>query len=130
MPEPQKYLHFAEGTRIINKDDPANRLFMVMTGQVRVFLEDNGKQVALATLGPESIFGEAAIFENAKYHANVEAIDETQLFVMTPETLSQKLQEADPMIRALLKMLMERLHTTNEALLKSETREFMDIGFA
>lgn len=32
------------------------------------------------------------------------------------------------MVRSMVLMLIERLRKTNEALLKSETREFMDIA--
>jgi len=120
---------FTTGQRIINKGDTAEKAYMVMSGKVRVFLEEDNKQVELATLEEDDIFGETAIFSNQSYGANVEALEETKLFVITPESLSEMLKGSDPIVRALIRMLIDRLKNTNQALLKSETREFMDIAF-
>lgn len=117
------------GDLIIKKGEPADKAYMVVSGKVRVFLEEDDKQVELATLEEDDIFGETAIFSNQCYGANVEATEETELFVITPESLNEMLKGSDPIIRAILRMLIDRLKTTNEALLKSETREFMDIAF-
>lgn len=129
MNDPKKYKKFKPGERIITICDEATEAYMIVSGKVRVFLEEEGKQVKLAELGEDEIFGETAIFQGEQYGANVEAIEETELFVITPENLSEMLKDSDPIIRALIRMLIERIRHTNDALLKSETREFMDIAF-
>ena len=58
----------------------------------------------------------------------MECIEESELYVITPDSLNDMLKATDPIIRALLQMLIQRLQTTNEALLKSETREFIDVA--
>ena len=120
---------YQEGDLIIKKGEQAEKAYMVVSGKVRVFLEEDDKQVELATLEEDHIFGETAIFSNQNYGANVEALEETELFIITPESLNEMLKGSDPIIRAILRMLIDRLQSTNEALLKSETREFMDIAF-
>ena len=125
----EKSEEFKAGERIITKGDTAEKAYMIISGKVRVFLEEDSKQVDLATLEEDDIFGETAIFSNQAYGANVEAVEDTELFVITPESLSEMLKGSDPIVRALIRMLIERLKNTNEALLKSETREFMDIAF-
>ena len=125
----EKSEEFKAGERIITKGDTAEKAYIIISGKVRVFLEEDTKQVDLATLEEDDIFGETAIFSNQAYGANVEAVEDTELFVITPESLSEMLKGSDPIVRALIRMLIERLKNTNEALLKSETREFMDIAF-
>ena len=122
-----RIVNFAQGERIITKGDEADRAYMILSGTVRVFLEDGSKVIELARLGHEEIFGESAIFSGEPYGANVEAAEDCELLEITKQSFLEKLQTADPIIRALILMLVERLRTTNEALLKSETREFMDI---
>ncbi len=129
MSDDPKYLKFKKGERIITIAQEATTAYMIVSGSVRVFLEDDGKQVELATLHEDDIFGETAIFSGEYYGANVEASEDTELFVITPQSFSDMLKDSDPIIRALIRMLIERLRNTNEALLKSETREFMDIAF-
>lgn len=121
---------FKAGERIIIKGKIADTAYMVVSGTVRVFLEDNGKQVTLAKLGENDIFGESAIFKGEKYGAHVEAGPEgAVVFPITQPDFDEMLKTSDPIVRALIRMLMQRLQKTNSALLKSETREFMDITF-
>ncbi len=118
---------FKSAERIITQGDEAEKAFMILSGSVRVFLEEGSKTIELAKLGEDQIFGESAIFSGEPYGANVEALEDTELMVITPESFNKMLGSADPIIRALLHMVIARLKKTNEALLKSETREFMDI---
>lgn len=129
MSQDKAPLTFTANQRIITKGDHADKAYMILSGEVRVFLEEDGKQVQLATLKQDDIFGETAIFSGQSYGANVEATEDTELFFITPQSLNEMLQDADPIVRALIRMLIERLKNTNAALLKSETREFMDIAF-
>ncbi len=116
------------GERIVTQGDPSDKAYMILSGRVKIYLEDGTKIVDLAELGEDEIFGESAIFNGEAYGANVDALEDCELYVITPAALSNMLGDADPIIRALLQMLMARLKATNEALLKSETREFMDIA--
>lgn len=129
MSEEQTYKAFKAGDRIMSKGDDAAECYMIVSGKVRVFLEESTKQVELAVLGENELFGEAAIFDGEHYGANVDAIEDTKLLLITPQTLNGLLVISDPVIRALIRMLVKRLRDTNDALVKSETREFMDIGF-
>ncbi len=118
---------FEPGQRILTKGDPATCAYMLNTGRVRAFLEKNGKLITLAELKPGAIFGEASLIDGGTYGAHIEAIDRTELTLITPENFSEKLDSADPMLRSIIEMLIARLRKTNEALLESETREYMDI---
>lgn len=120
---------FAAGENILSKGQKAECAYLIKSGSVRVFLEKDDKILDLATLGPGQIFGETALLEHASYGANVSAIEDTELTVITPASLEQKIQDCDPIIQSIIRMLIERQHKTNEALLKSETREHMDIAF-
>lgn len=120
---------FSAGEKIIHQGQEADTAYLIDSGKVRVYLEQEGKIVDLAELGPDEIFGETALFSGAQYGAFVEAIEETEVTLITPEILKIKMQSCDPMIRAMMQMLIERLNATNKALLKSETREFIDVAF-
>ena len=121
-------LNYTSGEMIIRQGQDADKAFMILSGKVRVFLEDGTKIVELAELGEDEIFGESAILSASPYGANVEAIEGVELYVITPEALQDMLNSSDPIIRAIITMLIARLKATNEALLKSETREFIDVA--
>lgn len=122
-------IKFKAGERIITQGDEASNAYFIISGSVKVFIEEGTRKVTLATLGPDQIFGETAIITGATtYGANVEAAEDCELRVITADYLNGILDSSDPALRALILMLMQRLKDTNEALVKSETREFMDIA--
>lgn len=127
--DPDNIVIYQPGEIIIRKGDKAEKAYMVMSGKVKVFLENEGKIVDLAHLEQDEIFGETAIFQNSEYSASVKALEETELYIITPESLNEKLRHSDPIVRAMLTMLIDRLTKTNKKLLESETREFIDIAF-
>ena len=119
---------YKAGDKIVAQGAQSDKAYMILSGRVRVYLQDGTKMIDLAKLGEDEIFGETAIFSGEAYGANVEALEDCELYVITPASLNSMLQNADPIIRALLQMLIARLKNTNEALLKSETREFIDVA--
>ena len=120
---------FQPGERIVQQGAEAQTAYLIDRGKVRVYLEQEGKIVDLAELGDDELFGETALFTGAAYGANVDAVEETEVTLITPEILKIKIQNCDPMMRAIIQMLIERLQRTNKALLESETREFIDVAF-
>jgi CRP-like cAMP-binding protein len=126
MPQTVK---FKSGEQIIRKGDKAVTAYIVKSGKVQVYLEKGGKIVTLGELGPGVLFGETALFGGAEYGANVKALEDTELEIITPASFREKIEASDPMLRSIIETLLERQKKTNEALLKSETREFMDIAF-
>jgi extracellular factor (EF) 3-hydroxypalmitic acid methyl ester biosynthesis protein len=124
-----KTVKFKTGEKIITKGDKALTAYVIKSGKVQVFLEKGGKTVTLGELGPGAMFGETSLFGGAEYGANVKAAEDTELELITPASFKEKIDASDPMLRSIILMLMERQRKTNEALLKSETREFMEIAF-
>ncbi len=124
-----KTVTFKSGEQVIKKGDKALTAYIIKSGKVQVYLEQNGKTVTLGELGPGALFGETALFGGAEYGANVAALENTELQLVTPAGFKEQIKASDPMLRSIIEMLLDRQKKTNEALLRSETREFMEIAF-
>ena len=111
---------FPEGRAIIEQGAPATEAFLIESGEVSVTMEKDGNIIELATLSEDQIFGETALFEDTHYGATVTAKTETTVIKMTPEILDIKIRLCDPMLRALIKMMMERQKRSNEALAEQQ----------
>jgi CRP-like cAMP-binding protein len=118
---------FEKGARIISAGEPATHAYLILKGRVRVFLEQDGKEISLAELEMGEIFGESSLFTDCEYGAHVEALEDCSLDIISKEDFQTKLDECDPLIKSMFALLVERQRKTNQALLESETREFMDI---
>lgn len=106
---------FKDGETIVEKGEPAMEAFLILDGKADVFL--NGQKIGALAEG--DIFGEAAIFKGSDYGADVRATGALKVQPITPAILDEKIALCDPLLRALIRMLMVRLRRTNEALSKT-----------
>ncbi len=118
---------FAAGELLLQQDKPGKQAYLIKEGRVRVFLQRNGRVVDLAELGPGQIIGEMSLLTGHKNAASVEAVEEVHAGVITKKIIKDKIESSDPLMRELVHMLVERVRKTDSALLKAETREFIEI---
>lgn len=117
------------GTMIVRAGETGNSAYLIQSGMVRVFAVHDGKEIDLARLGPGQIFGEMALVFDEHRSANVEALDDSNLIIITRQTLDEKLRKSDPTIRAIVPMLVKRIVHTNNALLArhSDLKMMVDV---
>lgn len=118
---------FPDKEILLHQNGFGKEAYLIQEGTVRVSLERDGRVIDLAILGPGQIIGEISLLTGEKNTASVEAIGEVTVSVITEQIIDKKLSTTDPLILELVKMLIERVRSTNEALLESETREFIEI---
>lgn len=104
------------GDEIITQGEPAMEAYLIMQGRFDVTLTRDGKTAALATLGEGEIFGETALFKGSDYGATVTAATDGVLQPITPDILDARIAQCDPLIKAVIRMLMIRLRKSNERL--------------
>ena len=119
----------SKGDIIIKEGDPGNSAFLIQSGLVKVYVEYDGRHIELAQLGPGQIFGEMALVFDEKRTATVEALEDTNMIVITRLILEDKLRKSDPTVRAIVPMLMKRIVQSNNALLSrhADIRMLMDV---
>ncbi|HPF78622.1 MAG TPA: Crp/Fnr family transcriptional regulator [Alphaproteobacteria bacterium] len=122
MSESYETFIYPEGRVIIEQGEPAMEAFLIESGKVKVTMERDGKTVELAELGEDQIFGETALFKGSDYGATVTAAEETTVIKITPDILDAKIRLCDPMLRALIKMMMERQRRSNAALAEYQSK--------
>jgi len=98
------------GELIFSEGDPANGLYMLFTGRVKVFkLSSEGKEQILHLIGPGEPFGEVALFLGAPFPAYAEALEESKT-VFFPRAAFVDLIKQDPYLAMnMLAVLSRRL---------------------
>lgn len=77
------YRRAPKGELLFSEGDPATSFFVVGEGKVKVFkLSPDGKEQILMIAKPGDTFAEAAIFNDGRYPADAEAIEDTELLVV------------------------------------------------
>lgn len=85
------------GTMVFDEGDPANELYLIASGRVRISKRGRGgEQETLNYLGPDDYFGEMALFESAPRSARATAVERTVLGRVDFSAFERILLEAPP----------------------------------
>jgi CRP-like cAMP-binding protein len=102
-------------THLVHKGEPGSAMFGVLEGEVRSCIMVNGKECALATLGPGGIFGEISLFDKGPHAADVITNEETVLVKISADTVALLSREAPDaalaMLMGLIKAIAGRVRT-------------------
>jgi CRP/FNR family cyclic AMP-dependent transcriptional regulator len=105
----------AKNTIIISEGDQSASLYVIITGKVKVFLQDGeGKEVVLNYQGPGEYFGELALLDNAPRSASVMAVQKSTFLVVSKQEFKQMLSGHPDIAFALIKGLVVRLRLLTE----------------
>ena len=86
--------------------DQGDRLFVVLSGMVKVSVSsDQGEEMVLVTLGPPQVMGELALIDGGPRSASVQALESTEVLMLSRDAVMRLLQEHPPLTAALLNML-------------------------
>lgn len=113
---PVIHLRYQKGDLIMKEGDYGVSIYKILKGRVRVTQAQGELDVALATLGPGEVFGEMAFLNKAveTRSASVRAVEEVELEVMHPTSLSQEYEGMPPILRYITNQTLNRLVRMNK----------------
>lgn len=89
--------------------DAGDRLYLVVSGRMRVIAERDGQQAVLNTLGPGAVLGELAVLTGAERSASVQAVRDTELLEIEGGRFGELLRRDPELGAGLARALAERL---------------------
>ena len=120
----------APGEIIISQDSEGESLYVVVSGQIRVYLSDEtGKEIILGLEGPGAIFGEIAALDGRPRSASVAAMERTELLTIDGTQLRELLRAnarlSMSVIAALAGMIRKLTDATQGLALQSAYRRLV-----
>jgi CRP/FNR family cyclic AMP-dependent transcriptional regulator len=112
---------YKDGALVFRQGQRGDRMYIVMSGAIRIFREDRGVETTLAQLGFGETFGELALFDHHPRSASARAIGDTELRVITHEEFLEL--DCDGIIRQMLVTLAQRLRSIDEAFERLSAKE-------
>jgi CRP-like cAMP-binding protein len=101
---------FHKGEAVFRQDDAARDFFTLVRGRVKVYkVMPNGRVVILEILGPGDPVGAVAVYEELKYPATAEAMEEIVCIRIPKEPFFQLLASRPSLARGLLKAMTHRI---------------------
>ena len=109
---------FTAGHVLIRESDPPDRLFVILSGRVRVLevASDSPVELIVGELGVGEILGELSVLRNQPRSATVVAVERTHCLVIPQTEFLKVLQSSAELSVSLLRMLAGRLYETDRRL--------------
>ncbi len=107
-------LTFKTGELIIKQGDLGCNAYRITRGQVEVFLSRSKKSFVLGRLGAGEFFGEMGMIEDKPRSASVQAVEPTDVEVITPRDFNEFILKNPDKLIPYLKSFFERLRRANE----------------
>ena len=108
-----KKVHYRKYDLIFTEGSPGDCAYMIDEGRITIIAEKN---IHLAILGTNAIFGEMALIDEDVRTATAFALEDCQLSVITPKTLHYLIENKPLTLGPLLGVLSQRLRQTTKLL--------------
>ncbi len=105
------------GALLVAEDEPGDAMFLIADGRARVALfGENGRELTLSVLSRGDFFGEMSLLDGRPRSANVVAIDDTTLLVLSRDAFLAHLKDHPTTAMNLLGELSRRLRRADETI--------------
>jgi EAL domain-containing protein (putative c-di-GMP-specific phosphodiesterase class I) len=117
------FKNYQKGEVIFRQGDFGDRAYLVESGSIQISIDKQGVDFPLTVLGPGEIFGEMAIIDAKPRSATATALEPTRLCIISQDSLIERMQNADSVVRLLLMMFTRRTREMH-ASLSAKTLDF------
>ncbi len=115
---------YSPGQLILKKGEVFERVHIIVSGQVRVFIEQERK-VQLALLQRGHFFGEMSCLTGDPISANVEAVDEVRTITVCRSGM-MLLMDQNPNFRMqIIEAMIKRIQSSNDRVLEEHTKSVL-----
>ena len=102
---------FAPGSDVFRAGDPADCLYVIRAGRVRIHADDR----ELETLEPGAIFGEMALVDGSPRSATATAVDAVTLVRLDERRFQSLVQRTPFFVQEVMRVMATRLRRNTEA---------------
>jgi CRP/FNR family cyclic AMP-dependent transcriptional regulator len=116
---------FPKNTVIINEGDPADSLYVILSGRVKVYLSDeHGKEIIITMLDEGDYFGELALLDDAPRSASVMTLEKSTFYVLSKRDFQECLSKFP---ETGIKLAMELAHRMRSVTGSVKSLALMDV---
>ncbi len=105
---------FKKGKTIITEGTAGEEFFIIKSGSVRVYKMLNGERINLSDLKEQDCFGEMNFFLNKKRTASVEALTDTEVYVLDEKLFEILIKTKPAYALYMIKKLIRHLNESHE----------------
>ena len=109
-----------KGEVVFHEGNPSGDAYIISLGSIEILENTASGQKVLGILGENEIFGEMGLIDGQPRSATARAREDSVVYVLTPKTFDNMVQENPEALLPILKILINRLR---------ETMKFLKLGY-
>ncbi|OOZ39891.1 hypothetical protein BOW53_09820 [Solemya pervernicosa gill symbiont] len=122
---------FSHDEVIFCEGDQGDVAYLVERGQIEISTQVDDRKLVVAVLQKGELFGEMALIDDSLRSATATALGEVDLAIISREYVSNKMNNADPLINLLLRVILQRFrklqcHDNGAVVEDQKTNEYFE----
>jgi CRP/FNR family transcriptional regulator, cyclic AMP receptor protein len=101
-------LSWPAGSMVFEKGSPGDALYIVLSGEVRIYDEVDGTEVEITRIGSGDFFGEISLLLDSEHTKNVQAVEDSELLVLMKDSFWALLEKRPDLAEIVQKRLEGR----------------------
>jgi CRP/FNR family cyclic AMP-dependent transcriptional regulator len=108
-------LKYRKGEMIFHEGEPAERLFLIERGRVKLSISSpSGQDMLIGVIGRGNIFGELAIIDRGSRAMDARAMEDSTVFALSSDVFWTMLENRPALARRLLELMARRLRRADQ----------------
>ncbi len=108
--------HVPAGEVVLRQGDPADGLFLLVSGRLRVSVAAGGAELVLYDLARGAVIGEMALLADRPRTATVRAVRDSDLLVLRVSSFMSLAERSPALLAGMVRLLVDRVLTVDELL--------------
>jgi CRP/FNR family cyclic AMP-dependent transcriptional regulator len=109
-------INFKKGQVIFAEGEASSYLYIVVSGEVRIFKEQSGKLMPITVVGPRDFIGELSMFNEESRSATAIATKDSTLMIIKKTDIRKVLRSCPEWVSDIMITISDRLRSTVEVL--------------
>ncbi|MFH0922353.1 MAG: Crp/Fnr family transcriptional regulator [Fibrobacterota bacterium] len=104
------------GTVLFHENDRSRDLYIIQSGRLKVYRSDKGQRIDICELEKGGLVGEMSLLDGRSRSATVEAVEDSEVSVITLEEFEHKVHQIPDWFLGIIKILCARLRDVDRRL--------------
>ena len=100
------------GRILFSEGDAGDQAYLILSGEIEIWIERDGKETVLARRGAGDLIGEMALLDNGDRSASARVSRPAEVVAISKRQLEQRLADTDPFLRMVLSVVISRYRET------------------
>ena len=107
---------FKTGVHLFHENDRSRELYVIQSGNVKVYRTQSGREVELAVMGKGAVLGEMALIDGRPRSASAKALDDCTVSIIDAGVFHDRIKGVPPWFMTIIKMTCQKIRNANRLL--------------